>query len=169
MQALQLFKAGDGAGPEGVTDWIGIWMAVGLALLILEMLVPGVFLMWIGLAACGTGLLTLAFAFGGKSRSLRFGVLTAITLAAGMRLRGTRAVVSHRNRRSGWPARDGIGVSGPRWQSAPWRFRLGRPRAAGYRASGSGNPAARGAGRWHGADRAAGFVRGIMWTTMISC
>jgi membrane protein implicated in regulation of membrane protease activity len=33
-----------------VTDWI-IWIAGGLGLLILEMLLPGVFMMWLGLAA----------------------------------------------------------------------------------------------------------------------
>jgi membrane protein implicated in regulation of membrane protease activity len=75
-----------------VTDWI-IWLAVGLALLILEMLLPGVFMMWIGLAACGTGLLTLAFEFGFEMQVVTFGVLAAIALTAGVRLRRPRAVV----------------------------------------------------------------------------
>ena len=67
-------------------DWI-IWVAGGLGLLILEMLVPGVFLMWLGLAACGAGLLTLAFGFGFSAQVVSFGVLAAITLAIGLRVR----------------------------------------------------------------------------------
>lgn len=36
------------------------WMAVGLVLLILEIVAPGVFLLWIGIAAVIVGLLSLA-------------------------------------------------------------------------------------------------------------
>ncbi|MBL8584323.1 MAG: NfeD family protein [Rhizobiaceae bacterium] len=35
------------------------WMVLGLALLVLELLLPGVFLLWIGIAALLTGALTL--------------------------------------------------------------------------------------------------------------
>jgi hypothetical protein len=69
-----------------VTDWI-IWLGSGLGLLILEMLVPGVFMMWLGLAACGAGLLTLAFEFPFSGQVVAFGVLAAITLTIGMRVR----------------------------------------------------------------------------------
>jgi membrane protein implicated in regulation of membrane protease activity len=69
-----------------VTDWI-IWLAAGLGLLILEMLLPGVFMMWLGLAACGAGLLTLAFEFGFSGQVVSFGVLAAISLTIGMRMR----------------------------------------------------------------------------------
>jgi inner membrane protein len=75
-----------------VTDWI-IWIAVGLGLLILEMLLPGVFMMWLGLAACGTGLLTLAFQFGFETQVVSFGILAAIALTAGLRLRRPRQVL----------------------------------------------------------------------------
>jgi hypothetical protein len=69
-----------------VIDWI-IWVAAGLGLLILEMLLPGVFMMWLGLAACGTGLLTLAFGFGFSGQVVSFGVLAAIALTIALRIR----------------------------------------------------------------------------------
>jgi membrane protein implicated in regulation of membrane protease activity len=75
-----------------VTSWI-VWIAVGLGLLILEMLLPGVFMMWLGLAACGTGLLTLAFHFGFEAEVSSFGALAAITLVVGLRVRRPHQVV----------------------------------------------------------------------------
>ena len=62
-------------------------------MLILEMLVPGVFMMWLGLAACGTGLLTIAFQFGFATQVVSFGILAAITLSIGMRVRRPRQVM----------------------------------------------------------------------------
>jgi membrane protein implicated in regulation of membrane protease activity len=75
-----------------VTDWV-LWIAGGLALLIAEILAPGVFMMWLGLAACGAGLLTLAFGFGFELQVVSFGVLSAITLSIGLRVRRTRPIV----------------------------------------------------------------------------
>jgi membrane protein implicated in regulation of membrane protease activity len=37
-----------------------IWILAGVGLLVAEMLVPGVYLLWIGIAAIGTGLVVLA-------------------------------------------------------------------------------------------------------------
>jgi membrane protein implicated in regulation of membrane protease activity len=73
-------------------EWF-VWVAVGLGLLILEMLAPGVFMMWLGLAACGAGLLTLALQFGFEAQVVSFGVLAAITLTIGLRMRRTHPVV----------------------------------------------------------------------------
>ena len=42
-----------------MSDWI-IWLVAGLVLLMLEIHAPGAFMMWLGLAACGTGLVVLA-------------------------------------------------------------------------------------------------------------
>jgi membrane protein implicated in regulation of membrane protease activity len=75
-----------------VNDWI-IWVAVGLGLLIVEMLLPGVFMMWLGLAACGAGLLTLAFHFDFAAQVISFGILAAITLVIGLRTRKPRQVI----------------------------------------------------------------------------
>ena len=59
-----------------------IWILVGLALLGAELLLPGIYLVWIGAAAVGTGLLLLIAAPG-------FGVAVAVflvLLAAGIAL-----------------------------------------------------------------------------------
>ena len=75
-------------------DWI-IWVAAGLALLIAEMLAPGVFMMWLGLAAVGTGLVTIALRFGFEAQVVTFGVLAAVTLTIGLRLRHSRQTIVH--------------------------------------------------------------------------
>jgi membrane protein implicated in regulation of membrane protease activity len=69
-----------------MTDWI-IWVAVGLALLLAELLAPGVFMMWLGLAACGTGLILSASGMGFELQVVAFAVLSAISLTVGLRLR----------------------------------------------------------------------------------
>lgn len=66
------------------------WLLAGLGLLIAEMVLPGVFLMWIGLAACGAGLLTLAGGLRFELQVVVFGVLAAISLAVGLHLRRQR-------------------------------------------------------------------------------
>jgi membrane protein implicated in regulation of membrane protease activity len=69
-----------------MTNWI-IWMVAGLALLLLEVLAPGAFMMWLGLAACGTGLVVLASGIGFELQVVTCAVLAAITLSIGLRLR----------------------------------------------------------------------------------
>lgn len=69
-----------------MSPWI-IWMLAGLGLLIAEMLLPGAFLMWIGLAACGAGLLTLAGALRFEFQVIIFAVLAVVSLSVGLRLR----------------------------------------------------------------------------------
>jgi inner membrane protein len=66
--------------------WI-IWLLAGLALLIAEMLVPGAFLMWIGLASIGTGLAAMTVVLGFGAQVVVFVALAAVTLAIGLRLK----------------------------------------------------------------------------------
>ncbi len=66
--------------------WI-IWLLIGLALLIAEMLAPGAFLMWIGLACIGTGLATMTVALGFDAQVVVFVALAAASLAVGLRLK----------------------------------------------------------------------------------
>ena len=73
-----------GAGDSRVSDWM-VWAGVGLALLAAEAAMPGVFMAWLGLAAIGAGLLTLAFHFGLVAQVVSFAVLTVAALAAGSR------------------------------------------------------------------------------------
>jgi inner membrane protein len=69
-----------------MSDWI-IWMVAGLALLGVEILAPGAFMMWLGLAACGTGLIVLATSIGFDLQVVTCAVLSAISLGVGLRLR----------------------------------------------------------------------------------
>ena len=63
------------------------WVGVGLALLVAELIVPGVFLMWIGVGAIGTGgAVALGLAGWGPQVSC-FAVLSAGSIALGLRLR----------------------------------------------------------------------------------
>jgi membrane protein implicated in regulation of membrane protease activity len=70
-----------------------IWILVGLALLGAEMVLPGVYLLWIGLAAIGTGLMLLVSAAG-------FGAAVAVFLA----LLAAGIALSFRLKRRGGPA-----------------------------------------------------------------
>ncbi len=75
-----------GMSDWGMSDWI-IWVAAGLALLLLEILAPGAFMMWLGLAACGTGLIVLASGIGFELQVVTCAVLAAISLSIGLRFR----------------------------------------------------------------------------------
>jgi hypothetical protein len=69
-----------------MSDWI-IWMAAGLVLLAIEIHTPGAFMMWLGLAACGTGLVVLASGIGFALQVVTCAVLAAIALSIGLRFR----------------------------------------------------------------------------------
>jgi inner membrane protein len=92
----------------GVDDWI-IWLVVGLALIIAEALAPGVYLMWIGLAAVGTGLVVLGFGFGFGLSVVVFAILAAVSLAAGLRLR--RPVTRLNTQNAGLAGRSAVALS----------------------------------------------------------
>jgi membrane protein implicated in regulation of membrane protease activity len=72
-----------------MSDWI-IWVGAGLVLLMLEIHTPGAFMMWLGLAACGTGLIVLVSGIGFELQVITVGVLAAISLAVGLRFRHPR-------------------------------------------------------------------------------
>ncbi len=63
-----------------------LWLLAGLACCAGEMLLPGVFLLWIGTAALGTGVVTLLFAPGWAGQALTFALLVA-GLVGGIALR----------------------------------------------------------------------------------
>ena len=69
-----------------MSDWI-IWIVAGLVLLMLEIHTPGAFMMWLGLAAVGTGLVVLVSGIGFELQVVTVGVLAAISLAIGLRFR----------------------------------------------------------------------------------
>jgi hypothetical protein len=69
-----------------MSDWL-IWLIAGLVLLAIEVHAPGAFMMWLGLAACGTGLAVLASGMGFELQVVTCAILAAISLAVGLRLR----------------------------------------------------------------------------------
>ena len=69
---------------NSMSDWV-IWLVVGLALLMIEVHAPGAFMMWLGLAACGNGIIVLASGIGFEIQVVTFGVLAAISLGVGLR------------------------------------------------------------------------------------
>lgn len=67
---------------------VAIWVVAGLVLCAAEMVAPGVFLLWIGLAACGTGALAAALDMGWHGQLGTFVALTALLIGlAAWRLR----------------------------------------------------------------------------------
>ncbi|CAH2604452.1 NfeD family protein [Rhodovastum atsumiense] len=64
-----------------------LWLAAGLTLLGAEVFIPGAFLMWVGLAALGTGGLVLAVTPGFAVQVSCFAVLSAASIAIALRLR----------------------------------------------------------------------------------
>jgi inner membrane protein len=55
------------------------WIVAGL-LLIGELLMPGIFLLWLGVAAAATGVLDLIFDFGWKAELVAFALLSALSV-----------------------------------------------------------------------------------------
>lgn len=69
---------------DGPTYWI--WFTLGVALIVLEMLAPGVVFLWLGLAALATGVVVVAAStLGWEIQLLFFAVLSAISIVVGRR------------------------------------------------------------------------------------
>jgi inner membrane protein len=56
------------------------WFILGLILLALEVLVPGTFILWLGIAAVLTGGVTLALGFGWQAQLIAFAVLSVVAV-----------------------------------------------------------------------------------------
>lgn len=67
-----------------------IWILVGLLLLGGELVLPGAFLLWVGLAAIGTGFCVMALAPGFGMASLVFLVLLGGGIGLALKLRAAR-------------------------------------------------------------------------------
>ncbi|MGL5839639.1 MAG: NfeD family protein [Sphingorhabdus sp.] len=72
-------------------DWLSsldqhwIWLALGFGLAAIEMLIPGFFLMWLGLAALIVGMLTWALPISLPLQVALFAILSVLTVYAGKR------------------------------------------------------------------------------------
>lgn len=61
------------------------WAIAGGVLLCLELLIPGIFLMWIGLAACAVAIVVLVLALSLEGQLLLFSVLSLVSGVFGWR------------------------------------------------------------------------------------
>ncbi len=72
------------------------WLIAGLLLCAAEMFAPGVFLLWIGLAALATGLVQFALPMTLATALVLFGVLTLASVLIGRRYYGSLDTVGDR-------------------------------------------------------------------------
>jgi membrane protein implicated in regulation of membrane protease activity len=70
-------------GLEGNAHWI--WLGAAAALALLELIFPGAFLVWIALAAAGTGVATLLFGLPLAFQVMLFAILAIASVYAGRR------------------------------------------------------------------------------------
>lgn len=62
------------------------WMILGLVLLVIEVLAPGVFMLWFGLAAVVTGLISFVIPIGPQAQLGLFAVLSLVCVLIGRKL-----------------------------------------------------------------------------------
>jgi len=77
---------------EDLAPWL--WIAAGVVVCALEALVPGAFLLWAGLAAIATGLLSFAVPLSGAIAMLAFGAFAIVSVLIGRKVYGSRAIAS---------------------------------------------------------------------------
>jgi membrane protein implicated in regulation of membrane protease activity len=78
-----------------------LWLVGGIVLLVLEILVPGIFLMWLGLAALGTGLVVQIAGPDISGQVIAFAVFAAVAIAAALRVRRSRQAAGLNTAESG--------------------------------------------------------------------
>ncbi|MCI0756510.1 NfeD family protein [Teichococcus vastitatis] len=64
-----------------------LWVAAGLLLMAAELLLPGIFLVWVGAAALGTGLVLAVMPLGLLATAILFILTLAAAIALGLRFR----------------------------------------------------------------------------------
>ncbi len=70
------------------------WVAIGLALAALELIVPGVYLIWLALAAIATGVLTMALGLGAAFQVINFAFIALILVYSAKRWLKERPIES---------------------------------------------------------------------------
>ena len=70
------------------------WLSIGVLLCIAEMILPGVFLLWLGIAALATGLIALILPIGLPVQLALFAILSIASVLVGRRWSGSREIAS---------------------------------------------------------------------------
>ena len=91
--------------PESV-----VWLLAGLLLMLAEVVVPGVFLVWIGLAALGTGLVVTVAFLGFAYQVMLFAAFAAVTITIGLRFRPPRPSLQVNMPSSGLVGREAVAL-----------------------------------------------------------
>jgi inner membrane protein len=118
------------------------WLAGGLLLMVAEAFAPGAFMVWIGLAALGAGLVTLWLDLPFALEVVAFAVFAALTVALGLRLRRPRATATMNTATAGLVGRTARTLAGNgqdlrvRVGDSDWPARL----AAGSAMTAPGDP-----------------------------
>ncbi len=87
-----------------------LWIVAGLVLMLLEMAVTGVFLLWLGLAAVGTGIVVQLLGAVFWVDVLVFAVLAAGSIALALRLRGPKREAVLNTPASGLVGREAVAL-----------------------------------------------------------
>ena len=87
-----------------------LWLIAGLLLMLLEVVAPGVFLMWLGLAALGTGLVIQVADPGFAWQVVVFAAFAAVTIAIGLRVRSSRSAALVNTPASGLVGREAVAL-----------------------------------------------------------
>ena len=136
-----------------------IWLGAGLVLLVAEVLVPGAFLMWIGLAALGTGAAVLLGLDRVRPQVGCFAVLSAGSIAVGPAAAPAAGAAGQHCRNSGLVGRTAHALA---FEGGEGRVRLGDSDWPARLAAGAAPPAAEAAaarGGGGGADPGGGAPR----------
>ncbi len=116
-----------------------LWLIAGLVLMLLEVVAPGVFLVWLGLAALGTGLVIQVAEPSFAWQVVVFAVFAAVTIAIGLRVRSPRKAALINTPASGLVGREVVALE---FHGRTGRVRLGDSDWSARLASGTEVPAA---------------------------
>ena len=115
-----------------------LWLIAGLVLMLLEVALPGVFLMWLGLAALGTGLVVQLLAPAFAWQVVVFAVLAAIAIVVALRVRTPRKAAHLNTPGSGLVGRKAVALA---FHGRTGRVRVGDSDWSARLASGTEPPA----------------------------
>jgi inner membrane protein len=114
-----------------------IWIVAGLVLILLEMAVPGVFLIWLGIAALATGLVLQVVPANFAFEVILFAGFAAITVTFGLRFRPKRSTAQFNTPASGLVGREAVVVE---FHDGIGRVRVGDSEWSAKLASGAATP-----------------------------
>jgi len=123
-------------GWEGVPVSV-VWLVAGLVLMLLEMAVPGVLLLWLGLAALGTGLVAQVVSPGFAMQVVVFAAFAAVTVTIGLRVRPARPTTQVNTPASGLVGREAMALE---FHGRSGRVRVGDSEWSARLASGTPVP-----------------------------